>query len=79
MNNRSRLAWRCRRGMREMDILFERFLREDYDGLGVQQQAVFEAFIDVPDADIYSWLTGHTEPENEDYRYFVERLQAKNS
>lgn len=78
MSNRSRLAWRCRRGMREMDILFERFLQEDYDALPEQQKKSFEVFIEVPDADIYSWLTAHTQPENEDYMFFIERLQSKN-
>ncbi|MGH8260259.1 MAG: succinate dehydrogenase assembly factor 2, partial [Steroidobacteraceae bacterium] len=26
----SRLLWRCRRGMKELDLLLERFAREDY-------------------------------------------------
>ena len=75
MANRSRLLWRCRRGTREMDTLFGRFLELEYDRLDADQQAVFERFLDESDPDIYGWILGHADPDQAEYRFLIERLQ----
>ena len=75
MNNKSRLAWRCRRGMREMDILFERFIAKDYDKLSLEQKQHFEDFLNEADVDIYAWITGNSSPDINEYRIFVSQLQ----
>jgi len=79
MSNKSRLAWRCRRGMREMDILFEKFVQSDYDLLSPQKKQSFECFVDETDVDIFSWITGKSIPDNDDYRYFISRFQTIHS
>jgi antitoxin CptB len=75
MNDKSRLAWRCRRGMREMDILFEKFVQKEYDRLTREQKQLFDRFLDEPDADIYAWITGKNKPHNEAYNFFIRHLQ----
>ena len=78
MNTQSRLAWRCRRGIKEMDILLERFLAEDYPLLNSKQQQTFENFLEETDLDIMSWLMNRSEPANSDYVEIVRRLQQIN-
>ncbi|MGY8815045.1 MAG: FAD assembly factor SdhE [Gammaproteobacteria bacterium] len=75
MSEKSRLTWRCRRGMREMDILFEKFLQNDYDNLSQDNKVLFDNFLNEADVDIYSWITGNSTPETSDYNLFIKRLQ----
>ena len=79
MSDKSRLSWRCRRGMREMDILFERFVEDEYDNLTLEQRQLFESFLDEPDVDIYSWISGTTTPEIEAYKWFICQFQKIHS
>ncbi|MEX2353675.1 MAG: succinate dehydrogenase assembly factor 2 [Gammaproteobacteria bacterium] len=75
MNNRSRLLWRCRRGTKEMDFLFQTFLEQEYDSLATEQQVLFEQFLEETDPDIYSWITGTNSPDNHSYLPLIQRLQ----
>ena len=42
------LRWRCRRGMRELDVLLERYLRERYPSAPAAEQQAFAALLDLP-------------------------------
>ena len=75
----SRLRWRCRRGTREMDLLFERFLKHAYFLLSSEEQAVFENFLDVPDPVILNWVTGKAEPERAEYRKIIQHMRLGNT
>ena len=55
-----RARWRCRRGMKELDVLLERFVgralhRLDDDGL-----RTLERLLDAPDQDILEWIASAT-------------------
>lgn len=63
MNQRSRLHWRCRRGIREMDILLQDYLQTHYDTLSIEDQNTFEALLDEADLDILSWIMQKTSPD----------------
>jgi len=43
MNERSRLLWQCRRGIREMDILFRDFIDQHYDQLSDDEKQIGRA------------------------------------
>jgi len=61
-----RLLWRCRRGMKELDILLERFARERYESASSDEQRAFGRLLDLPDPDLADYFFGHatpTEPE----------------
>lgn len=61
---RSRLLWRCRRGIREMDIVLTEFLEQSYDTLPDDGKKAFIQLLDEPDLDILNWIMGKGEPEN---------------
>jgi antitoxin CptB len=65
MSNRSKLKWRCRRGMRELDLVLEAFLESHYDRLTPEAQAGFERLLAQSNEDLVDWLVGATEPANE--------------
>jgi antitoxin CptB len=63
MSQRSRLLWRCRRGIREMDILLQDYLQVHYDTLSTKDQNTFEELLDEADLDILSWIMQKTSPD----------------
>jgi len=79
MNDLSRLRWRCRRGIREMDLLLQGFLDADYPGLSAADQRAFERLLEEPDLDLLAWITGRSEPDDADYRALIPRLRRLRS
>ena len=75
MSSQSRLAWRCRRGTRELDTLLQRFLQSEFDSLNTEQQQIFDQFLDEPDPDIYNWITGHSELTDDKYLFLITGLR----
>ena len=60
MEKRSKVQWRCRRGMRELDLLFQSFLAERYESLSEAERATFDQLLDYPDQDILAWVFGRS-------------------
>ncbi len=57
-----RLLWRCRRGMKELDVLLERFVRERFAGASSAEQHAFAQLLDLPDPQLADYLMGHATP-----------------
>jgi antitoxin CptB len=58
-----RLLWRCRRGMKELDVLLERFVRGALAGNEVELDT-FEELLALPDPLLAGYLLGgNTPPE----------------
>jgi antitoxin CptB len=57
-----RLAWRCRRGMKELDLLLLGWLQQRYGAATPGERATFEAFLELPDPDIAALLLGREHP-----------------
>lgn len=56
MLSESQLHWRCRRGVRELDVLFTRFVSEHYPSLDDAQKQTFQDILEVQDPVIMDWL-----------------------
>ena len=50
------LQWRCRRGMKELDFLLLRYLRECHPDAASHERAAFVEFLELPDPDIARYL-----------------------
>jgi antitoxin CptB len=68
---RSRLLWRCRRGIREMDIVLQAFLNQSYDTLSDADKNSFAQLLDEADLDILNWIMGKDEPENDGIKNII--------
>lgn len=69
MRKLARLRWRCRRGMRELDVLLLGYLEARYACAGAGEQHAFESLLEMPDPLIMAIVTGReavTEPELDD-------------
>jgi antitoxin CptB len=72
---RNRLAWQCRRGMRELDELLLGFLRARYSGLGSSEIESFSRLLEYPDSVLLEWLTGHMVPADRDVAHIVREIR----
>ena len=55
------LEWRCRRGMRELDVLLSGYLAERYPAADAAEKAAFVRLLDCQDPEIFGYLTGRAE------------------
>ncbi len=58
----ARLRWRCRRGMRELDVLLTRYLERTLAGTSPAERAAFVQLLELPDPDLFGYLVGRTSP-----------------
>ena len=70
-----RLRWRCRRGMRELDVLLLRYLERDWPAAGPAERAAFRGLLEWQDPEINALLLGRLEPEDEALARVLERLR----
>jgi antitoxin CptB len=71
-----RLLWRCRRGMKELDILLERFARAHLPVASAQQRQTFERLLELPDPLLVDYLLGHERPADAALAALVLRIGA---
>lgn len=62
---KAKLIWHCRRGMLELDLIFQRFLVQGLDELSSEQLVSFEQLLTAEDPDLYAWLMGYQVPDKE--------------
>jgi antitoxin CptB len=54
-----RLLWRCRRGMKELDVLLERYVRSRLPADGTAERQALVRLLDLPDPLLADYLFGH--------------------
>ena len=54
-----RIRWRCRRGMRELDQLFERWLAHGWKQASDAERGVFLRLLDCEDDRLWRWFMGY--------------------
>ena len=70
----SRLRWRCRRGMRELDMLLLGYVENHYLHAQPVEQQAFRRLLTTPDPDILALLTGRALADDEHLAYVIKRL-----
>lgn len=73
----SRLRWRCRRGMRELDQLLGAWLDARYSHVDDATQAAFAALLDEQDPQLWDWLSGRTTPDNAAWRGIIDEIRQR--
>ena len=57
-----RLLWRCRRGMKELDVMLERFARDALAHASPQERGALEELLSLPDPLLAQYLLGGNAP-----------------
>jgi antitoxin CptB len=55
-NKLSKVLWRCKRGMLELDLMLQNFCEQAYVSLAPEKQDLFEELLQEQDTDLQSWL-----------------------
>ncbi|MGQ3887796.1 succinate dehydrogenase assembly factor 2 [Legionella sp. CNM-1927-20] len=75
---KSRIQWRCRRGMLELDLLLNQFIEQSLDKLQDNQVGTFEQLLTASDPELYCWLMGSEKPADKEILAIVELIQMCN-
>ena len=71
-----RLLWRCRRGMKELDVLLERFARGMLPSASSGERRALDRFLELPDPVLVDYLLGQAIPEDAELALLVQRIAA---
>ena len=71
----SRLRWRCRRGMLELDLLLQGFLDNGYAELDEAQQQRFVELLELPDQDLFEILMTTEAPEKKEFSHVIAKIR----
>ena len=56
MSDIAKIRWQCRRGMRELDVLLERFLQRDFATANEAEKLAFQELLALSDPQLASYL-----------------------
>ena len=73
----SRLRWRCRRGMRELDQLLGWYLDTRYPVADDATKAAFSTLLEQPDPELWDWLSGRSVPGVAALRAIIDEIRAR--
>ena len=52
----NKTKWKCRRGLRELDLLFRKFSNNHLESLSKQDLNMFNSILDIEDQTIYDFI-----------------------
>jgi antitoxin CptB len=75
MSEVARLKWKCRRGMKELDLLLEGYLTERYPAADAAEQGAFRELLDMQDPELFAFVTGRERPATQELCRVVDALR----
>lgn len=72
----SRIKWKCRRGLLELDIILEKFCETILLTLSDEEKKQFFYFLDTPDQILSDWIYTQALPEEAVAKRFVIMLRG---
>lgn len=69
-----RIIWHSRRGMLELDLVLEPFVRQRYLALSDSEQADYRALLDCQDQELFDWFLQKARPETEQLCSIVDKV-----
>ena len=72
-----RLAWRCRRGLLELDIVLQQFVASQFTSLTNQELTALDALLALPDNDFWALLVNKDAPiEDPETKKVIQKIQS---
>jgi antitoxin CptB len=72
----NRICWHSRRGMLELDLVLEPFVKQVYRDLSEEDQRRYRKLLECEDQDLFGWFLGRIRPEDEDLAHIVDTVLA---
>jgi antitoxin CptB len=70
----AQLRWRCRRGLRELDVLLMNYFDHHFPQSSPARQLAFVSLLELQDPVILSFLTGNAEPRDPAIADIIQQL-----
>lgn len=71
----ARLRWRCRRGMRELDVMLTRYLDRVWATASPAERTAFVQLIELQDPELFGYLVGRTTPTEDPLRAVIATIR----
>jgi antitoxin CptB len=70
-----RIRWRCRRGMRELDQLFGRYVDRQWAQAPEEERGVFLRLLDCEDDKLWRWFMGYEQCPDVALASLIQRIR----
>lgn len=71
------MFWRARRGLKELDVFFEPFMRDHYLLLPDNEQAMVASLIKCEDPDLLAWFMGYEQPADPNMSHIIKVIYER--
>ena len=75
--NIARVRWACRRGMLELDVLFQPFVEKHYETMSNADKTVFVELLECEDPELFAWFMGHEVCNNPQFAEMIVRVRGR--
>lgn len=75
MSELSKLKWRCRRGVKELDIVMTHYLENFYTDADEAEQHCFRKVLEIEDPELFAYITGKQFHQDEAMQAMLDSLQ----
>ncbi|GIU41972.1 hypothetical protein TUM4438_07460 [Shewanella sairae] len=72
-----RVKWACRRGMLELDVLFQPFVEQHYESMSAADKNVFVKLLECEDPELFAWFMGHEVCPNPAFAEMIIRVRGR--
>jgi antitoxin CptB len=76
MSELSKLRWRCRRGAKELDVMFERYLDKGYVDSSEADKQAFDKLLDLQDPKLLRYMLSQDSPDSQELMDIVSKIQS---
>ena len=67
----NKTKWKCRRGLRELDLLFRRYSEENLESLSKEDFEMFNSILDIDDQPLYDFIFKNQSLNSPDKEKFI--------
>jgi antitoxin CptB len=73
----NRIKWKCRRGMRELDLLLREFATKNLKKLDETNLKILDEVLDYDDQSLFDYIFKNISLGNSDHEYFIDKFLKK--
>lgn len=73
--NVNQLSWQCRRGMLELDLFLQPFLKNVFDDLDESEQYQFAELLSSNDQELLSWLMNYETCPYPEWQPIIQKIR----
>ena len=70
-----KVIYRARRGLKEIDVYFDPYVKQYYLEASAQEKALFKELVDQEDPDLLDWFMEVGEPPRAEIKTFILKLK----